>query len=111
MKVEYKNAWMTALYDGSHKQGRGKLVELVVNEEFFCCLGVLCDVVPKVAYACETNWRTRHALDVRAIAVAGISDEQHRHLINLNDGWAPGISRSSFPQIADWIGENIETTE
>lgn len=42
MNRELKAKWLTALRDGSHKQGRFRLRR--ASEETFCCLGVLCDV-------------------------------------------------------------------
>lgn len=41
MNPEIKTRWVTALLSGKYKQGAGYLNE----NDRFCCLGVLCDVV------------------------------------------------------------------
>lgn len=41
MNPEIKTRWITALRSGKYKQGAGYLNE----NDCFCCLGVLCDVV------------------------------------------------------------------
>jgi hypothetical protein len=44
LKPEIKTRWVDALRSGKYKQGRGQLHH-TLNENTFCCLGILCDVV------------------------------------------------------------------
>ena len=43
MNQEIKERWVAALRSGEYKQGRGSLNK----GDFFCCLGVLCDLAAK----------------------------------------------------------------
>jgi hypothetical protein len=42
MDEEIKGRWVTALRSGKYRQGQGRLRR---ENETFCCLGVLCDIV------------------------------------------------------------------
>lgn len=44
MHKEWADKWVAALRSGEYKQGFG---ELKANNNSFCCLGVLCDIVVK----------------------------------------------------------------
>lgn len=48
MKPEIKELWVTALTDGSHKQGHGTLRQMAAGEYLWCCLGVLCDIYDRM---------------------------------------------------------------
>lgn len=43
MKAKYKRLWLKALRSGKYKQTR----RVLHDEEGYCCLGVLCDVLKK----------------------------------------------------------------
>lgn len=45
MKQDIKAKWVAALRSGNYQQGHQKLND--VNENRFCCLGVLCDIHAK----------------------------------------------------------------
>jgi hypothetical protein len=49
MKAETKLLWLTALLSGEYVQGKEKLR---TRDDKFCCLGVLCDVLPE-----EGEWK------------------------------------------------------
>ncbi len=104
---EQKDQWVTALRSGEYVQGRGWLR---TPSDKFCCLGVLCDILPEVQWEKEgKNWLavvTRYPkgnsyffLPFRLNEL--ITMEEENTLIDLAD------SGVSFTEIADWIEENI----
>lgn len=45
MKKMWKDKWVKALRSGEYAQGQGSLCHQGVKHDYFCCLGVLCDIV------------------------------------------------------------------
>jgi hypothetical protein len=43
MNPEIKSMWVAALRSGDYQQGQGQLRN---HNDYFCCLGVLCDLMP-----------------------------------------------------------------
>ena len=51
MDKYWKKKWVEALRSGEYKQGKGHLRNEVMDaEDTFCCLGVLCDIIPEVQW-------------------------------------------------------------
>lgn len=45
---EIVERWIAALESGNYEQGRHKLCGLTVHGPRYCCLGVLCEILPEV---------------------------------------------------------------
>lgn len=105
MKQEWKDKWIAALRSGEYKQGNAVLRS---EDNKFCCLGVLCDLVikenPKLNWyideeICdyeidgETEFPPQEIYDI-----TGELEIDESELAALND-----VERLSFKQIADVI--------
>jgi hypothetical protein len=109
---ELVREWVAALRSGDYKQGRAYLRIGV----FYCCLGVAADLLRKRGLVgpwekprLRTNLRIDgldYALTPEAAALLGLDDARQVQLQQMNDGAGVRASRS-FPEIADWIEENI----
>jgi hypothetical protein len=102
MKADIKQRWVEALRSESYQQGPSMLRS---QENRFCCLGVLCDLVDPKGWQIDGD-RFAHGgyighlpCEIRAVAI--ISDDQCFSLMGMNDN---GLT---FPTIADWIEANI----
>lgn len=95
MTKELKQKWIDALRGGEYEQGYGALKD----KDKYCCLGVLCQVG-----------------GIKLNSGVGLNPEGHNFLNKL------GIIKSTFyslndnkefnfNQIADWIEENVTTTD
>jgi hypothetical protein len=106
---EVKSKWVTALRDGSYKQGRGRLR----RGDTFCCLGVFLDLFGGRMWAdhpddngvyaymtteegCEVQHR--NLPPSRTCRIHGVSPQYMDQLSRLND-----THRWSFAKIADYI--------
>jgi hypothetical protein len=110
MDDKLKKRWIKALRSGKYKQGSGRLQE----DGKFCCLGVLCELMPK-----DFEWRGTRYLDLKYNAEnLGSFDELRVHelgldkkviddgdqitlqskLINMNDNY-----KKDFNQIANYL--------
>jgi hypothetical protein len=111
MNPEYKAKWIAALRSGAYKQGR----EALRNDDEFCCLGVLCDVIDQNGWEnyqddrvttialwkfANDEYETSFGENGPAVQLTGLSAEIQDKLIELNDK-----DRASFKQIADYIEE------
>lgn len=116
MDAEAKSKWLVGLRSGEYFQGESALRKIQDGNKFFCCLGVLCDVL-------GTQWEkrpgdlTRHEhgalagfsvkerdasyLSQRMLDYVGLEKIQQRELARRND------AGESFTQIADWIEANL----
>jgi hypothetical protein len=115
MKPEIKRLWLTALRSGLYRQGEGALN----NNQFFCCLGVLCDVYQKqtgdgawinnneVGLTFSSEEAGSHSILPKFVQIwAGMSDENpiiegDKSLAEYNDD---GVG---FEDIADLIENNL----
>lgn len=131
MNPEVKAKWMAALLSGKYRQGRTRLrTEVLVEpllvepepEAEYCCLGVLCDLegvewfrdgaiyqrVEGAGYREEAdgiengNFYATTELPKALRSALGITDNQERYLIALNDR-----HRFDFKQIAEYIAFNL----
>jgi len=105
MKPEIKQMWVEALRSGKYKQGQYRLRR---NDDSFCCLGVLCDVVDHSSWSSHLN-EDSYSYDDQFLTISEsmkkyveLEVEECRDLVNLNDGCA-----KSFSEIADYIEENL----
>lgn len=70
MNQEIKAKWVAALRSGQYKQGK----ECLRNEEnHFCCLGVLCDIID------NTKWRPNNMPD-KPFKYGVVGDSDHNYL-------------------------------
>ena len=107
---EFKEKWIAALRSGKYVQGEGFLYRRFDDDdhssECYCCLGIAClvagltsndirniDVIP------NTN-----AFKTVPKILKGSADDSAavKHLTGMND-----VYDCTFPEIADWIEENL----
>jgi hypothetical protein len=111
MHPEIKQQWIDALRSGKYTQGRGALRS---QGNRFCCLGVLCDILPDELVKFEksqwsemytvvtyTNEQSKGMLPRSLARELQIPDSQPGYLAMWNDGGR------SFSEIADWIEETL----
>lgn len=128
MNPEIKKKWVDALRSGKYTQGRGYLRD---ENNRFCCLGVLCDVlapegwtetvedpdydgdeyrgyyafIEQLPEACnheEVKYTTHLPHGIRKVCEVENQFAAQDQLIDMNDE-----KRASFHEIADWIEENL----
>jgi len=87
------NEWVKALRSGEYKQTDGFLKD----DDRFCCLGVLADIVDSCEWGNDGNWRNSNTNLPGQI----IPDQQQEILVDLNDK-----ERFSFGEIANYLEEN-----
>jgi hypothetical protein len=92
MDPELKAKWVAALRSGEYQQTTGQLRK----RDGYCCLGVLC-----AAIAADYD-PGNGFLPMKFADEAGISGKVESSLIEMND-----TQRKTFPEIADWIEENL----
>ena len=99
MNKSIKKKWVAALRSGEYQQGQG----LMCHEGKYCCLGVLCDILPKpakkgVSYL-EQPWHNMPKPSV--LESIGISSGSADELVRMNDGG------NSFKIISRYIGRHL----
>lgn len=100
MKKALKAKWVAALRSGEYKQTTGQLVhESVRGNLSYCCLGVLCEISPRVK---ELNTYHDTILGDRAVDYAGFTMSQSNLLQSMNDDGGNG-----FKRIATYIEKNL----
>lgn len=115
MKTEIKEKWVAALRSGKYKQGRQLLRNL--EEDSWCCLGVLCDLAIKDGLNLKVEvgrgeWTKGASYNGRSsflpwevIEWAGLDSSipgiERTNLVEMNDG---GVD---FTEIADAIERNL----
>lgn len=62
MNVDVGRAWVDALRSGRYRQGRGRLTQVLPDEDgeptsFHCCLGVLCELAVEAGVAVRADQR------------------------------------------------------
>lgn len=104
MNPEIKAQWIEALRSGEYKQAQK---QLRTGDDRFCCLGVLCNLIPDLVWTSEDrNGWSAHYDEARSFGLLpytlrdelGISGERVDELTELNDQQG-----RDFNQIADWI--------
>lgn len=126
MREDIKKQWVEALRSGDYEQTTGQLIrrEFASDTLEFCCLGVLCELLPQVERG-ESFYVLRAGLEEGYHATTGLPrgsakdlgvDGLHETLyvedadvqmtkqdilIGMNDGG------DDFLTIADWIEENL----
>jgi hypothetical protein len=112
MDATLKAKWVAALRSGEYQQAREILH---VDRQRFCCLGVLCTLVPHVEFTGDDALYRDDEGDVHDADgelplpvrdMSGISKDEMIHLIQMNDG-KDDVRQHSFPEIADWIEANL----
>lgn len=115
MKKELKERWVAALRSGEYKQTR----EYLCDEQGWCCLGVLCNLVDKNKWIsspedCETyaleydfgDSRLNHEFpDEDWLVDIGLIPSLARDLAYKNDNY------ETFVDIADYIEENVNAVD
>lgn len=114
MDKAVKKRWLKALRSGSYAQGAGRLKNY---ENKFCCLGVLCDILPN-----EGSWKdydkkyqsssdfilketkevSNGHLPLSLIKKFQLSELQVRKLVDMND-----TEKKTFKEIAAYISRNM----
>jgi len=93
-----KDKWLEALRSKDYVQGRKRLRYKTSNEDTYCCLGVLCDLIDPEAWETDMSWRGKpFDMSFEIIPWSVQADLQ-----NMNDHLS-----MSFEEIADWIEENL----
>lgn len=122
MDPQIKADWTRALHSGQFTQAEGRLK----NGDGFCCLGVLCLIAKPTIEA--LGWKVENydsddmmvfkdigghreyvaCLDLPYLLAEqlNIKDVQSK-LAAMNDGDGDNCPPKSFPEIADWIEENL----
>lgn len=103
---DLKDKWVAALRSGYYKQGFRRLRTF---EYRFCCLGVLCEIADNVQWDSECRYTCNGEvlggfLSNKKNECYFINADKQATLSNMNDTGTP------FPQIADWIEENIDVS-
>lgn len=112
MKLQLKAAWIADLLVNADKQGRELLHN--VKADTYCCLGRLAVVAGYDPYEVidesydndGCNLRVDNgseSLSLWMLKEVGLNDVTEGKLIGKNDD-----DEWSFPQIAEWIRENVE---
>jgi hypothetical protein len=115
MDKKLKTKWVKALRSGDYNQGYHALCNARKDGDYFCCLGVLCDIAGGEVSPTKGNsndmryWYGGTGYDnsnchflPKALRIdSGISSQEQNDLANLND------DGRSFTVIADWIVKYI----
>lgn len=108
MNQDIKTKWVEALRSGKYKQGRDALCTAKNAENFYCCLGVLCDVVDPNGWnnAIDTGILAhKNQLSVPDYEIyqkANLRATNGTALVIMNDDYG-----ESFIEIADYIEKNL----
>lgn len=110
MNSDVKAKWVAALRGGNYKQTRQCLRK---NENSFCCLGVLCDILHPEGWSSrevddediytftyKTDFRLG-SLPIDLLKEVNLDEFEEQHLIELND------DGTSFSDIASYIEEKL----
>ena len=101
MNAEIKTKWVEALLSRKYKQGTGRLRS---EDNHFCCLGVLCDVLGKEWEEIPYGWACDGSLFGLPDFIrrqVGLSDSEVSELMRKNDMGIP------FKNIAEYIKMDI----
>jgi len=99
MNPEIKKQWVEALRSGRYTQGWRRLRN---QNDQYCCLGVLCDIVAPDAWVARSNGYESDfrfaVLPPRVFEIAKLTVSNEEMLIRMND-----MLGKSFAEIADYI--------
>lgn len=102
MDRKIRDKWVEALRSGEYKQGQNALR---TNDNKFCCLGVLCDVVDANCWTTRGGvyyyGLQRYTLPRQLMETLQLSIPQEAMIIELND------TGHTFEEIADYIEERL----
>lgn len=105
MKPEFKKQWLEALRSGKYRQGR---MVLRNKHDFYCCLGVLCDIIDPEGWKPISVNGGVYSFDgdhkyLREFVMeeTGLDVKEEHNLINMND------QGYSFEQIANYIEKKL----
>lgn len=96
MDAQLKAKWVEALRSGKYLQTQG----ILRNGEYFCCLGVLCDIQGADFEKIKNSYGTL-SLTFTPPELLGSLGSKAEVLAKMND------SGSSFTEIADYIEANV----
>jgi hypothetical protein len=113
MNPERKSRWTTKLRSGDYLQGKGALRKRGEEQDFFCCLGVLCEIavdegaVHRSEEPEVVGWHYSYdeeggVLPIELEEWSGIGPDDRQGLMTMND-----TEGKTFPEIADWIDANL----
>lgn len=122
MREDIEQQWVAALRSGEYKQGTGRLRYEEEGEQYFCCLGVLCELHRKATgagiwlgdgYSAGNDHETTVPPDA-VVWWAGIGDDnpviddENNTLAEYNDGSDfADIRQHTFAEIADLIEQRL----
>lgn len=113
MDLELKTRWTTKLRSGEYRQGKSALRKRGVEQDSFCCLGVLCEIAVEdgKVHRSETpeavGWNYSYDEESAVLPLAleyssGINPGARQELMDMND-----VQGKTFSEIADWIDANL----
>lgn len=103
MNKTIKKQWVKALRSGKYEQTEGCLKD----KNGYCCLGVLCDILPKPAKKGISYFGTGNSvLNKRAMELTGLTSEDPRIGEKDASEWNDTEGKS-FAEIADLIEAHL----
>lgn len=110
MNKQWKAKWIKGLLSKKYRQGRRSLrSRLTAKEDYYCCLGVICDIVNPSNWdrselsSCYTYGNGgSYELSRYVRQKIGLTYNDMFHLIKMNDK-----ERQDFEEIAEWIEHNL----
>src|SRR5687767_14975041 len=97
MDPEKKAAWVAALRSGNYRQGRG----ILHDGAGYCCLGVFGDLQNIPTHVLRKWGGVNLEFDESLQPLSAINHAVRNQLAQMND------SGKTFPEIADYIEENL----
>ncbi len=90
MKREIRESWIKALRSGEYAKGKGAMRQDSLHGKKYCCLGVLCEILPEVTwngklYAYKGGVIETQYLPPGVKALVGMSTSQEIRLAEKND--------------------------
>lgn len=107
MQVELKTKWLEKLRSGEYKQGKFSLRN---QDDEFCCLGVLCDIISPDEWVKRQNEEDKprfmfrgqmEIIDFPMAGEIGLPDDVRRRAVRMND------EGKTFVEIADYLETNL----
>jgi hypothetical protein len=127
MDPQIKARWTAALRSGDYTQGHGRLRQIGPGKDYFCCLGVLCELAHEEGavsrflnegssrYVYSGGYNDASPTTLPAVVrnwahMSPVHNQAVNTLMEMNDGTKkPDGSYGiyTFSEIADWIDENL----